>query len=67
MTLPLELLLEAVDVVFVLKVDESDESNSGVSEGQPSQSLEASHRSEDPVSRITGNDLPGVPTVIVPM
>ena len=59
--------LEDVDDEFDLKLEESDGLNSGVSEGQPSQLLEASQRSEEPVSRITGNDLPGVPTVTVPM
>ena len=39
----------------------------GVPDGHVAQPCVANQRSEDPVSRITGNDLPGVPTVTVPM
>jgi hypothetical protein len=59
-------MVTADELDAALKVDDFVLSNSGVLEAQPLQLVEASHRSEDPVSRMTLKGRGGVPTLIVP-
>lgn len=55
-----------VEVVMASMVEESSGLNVGASPHER-HSEEATHRSDEPVSRMIWNDCAGVPTVMVPM